>query len=117
MEKTRQGRNGKQSTEIPEKERETLREGARQLTDRDTSNEAASTPQSRHHSPAQGSERKAYRPDANIDNEKHSSRRSGSDLQPETPLVPGASVSREKRSRKEYIEHKAEEAKSSRRRG
>lgn len=58
-----------------------------------------------------------YRPDANVDNEQHSPRKAGRDLQKDTSLVPGAPISREKHSRKAYIDDKAQEAKSSRRRG
>ncbi|MCE8035834.1 MAG: hypothetical protein LPK20_07450 [Halomonas sp.] len=94
-------------------ERETLREGARRLTERDTPDEPAGHKGGRD-SPAQDD---VYRPDANVDDQKHSAKRPGIDTRRETTPVGGAQVARDKSAHKENIDDKAEQARSNRRNG
>ncbi|QTP53545.1 hypothetical protein HNO51_01910 [Billgrantia sulfidoxydans] len=113
MERSRQDRTHRQSTQIPEEQRESLREGARRLTERDAPDESAGHKGGRD-SPAQDD---VYRPDANVDDQKHSAKRPGIDTRRETTPVGGAQVARDKTAHKENIDDQAERARSSRRNG
>lgn len=107
---------------MSEKERESLREGARRLTERDapadhkpdehSPNDSAGHKGGR--SPAQDD---VYRPDANVDDQKHSGKKPGIDTRRETTPVGGTQVVRDKTSHKENIDDQAERARSSRRNG
>ncbi|WP_111415417.1 hypothetical protein [Billgrantia lactosivorans] len=114
MERPRQDRSGTQSTEIPESQRETLRDGARRLTERDTPDEAAAGHKGGRHASAQDD---VYRPDANVDDQKHSAKKPGIDTRRETTPVRGAQVAGDKTAHKENIDDQAERARSSRRNG
>ncbi|MGL6213940.1 hypothetical protein [Billgrantia desiderata] len=121
MEKSRQNRQGGQSTQMDETRGESLREGARRLTERDAPD--AHDPNA---NPSDGAGRKGgrspdqaevYRPDANVDDQKHSARKPGIDTRRETTPVGGAQVASDKTSHKENIDDQAERARSSRRNG
>ncbi|NIC06923.1 hypothetical protein [Billgrantia bachuensis] len=114
MERSRQDRAGTQSTQIPEEQRETLRDGARRLTDRDIPDEPTAGHKGGRGSPAQDD---VYRPDANVDDQKHSAKKPGIDTRRETTPVRGTQVARDKTAHKENIDEQAERAKSSRRNG
>lgn len=114
MARSHHNRTETQSTEVSQRDRERMRNAARQLTDRDTPDEAPAG-HKKELRPSSGHD--TYRPDANVDNEQHSHRKAGRDLQQDTFLVPGAPVSRDKTSRKAAINDKAQKAKSSRRNG
>jgi hypothetical protein len=121
MERSRQERNAGQSTQMSEKGRESLREGARRLTERDApddhypnGNLGDSAGHKGGRSPAQDD---VYRPDANVDDQKHSGKKPGIDTRRETTPVGGAQVVRDKSSHKENIDDQAERARSNRRNG
>lgn len=111
MEKSRPDRNTPQSTQIPQEQRETLREGARRLTERDTPSGA---PQ-RGASTTEADREATYRPDANVDNEKHSAKKPGIDTRGEMTPVSGAQVVRDKTAHKQNINEKADQARTERR--
>ncbi|WP_104203216.1 hypothetical protein [Billgrantia saliphila] len=113
MEKPRHDPSTRQSTDIPEEERETLRKEARRLTDRDIPEEGAGHKGGRS-GPAQDD---VYRPDANVDDQKHSAKKPGIDTRRDVTPVSGAQATRDKTAHKENIDDKAEQAKSNRRNG
>lgn len=114
MERSRQDRAGKQSTQIPEEQSETLRDGARRLIDRDIPDEPTAGHKGDRGSPAQDD---VYRPDANVDDQKHSAKKPGIDTRRGTTPVRGTQVARDKTAHKENIDEQAERARSSRRNG
>ncbi|MGQ4878246.1 hypothetical protein ACOJCM_06700 [Billgrantia sp. LNSP4103-1] len=115
MERSRPDRNETQSTQVPKEDREELREGARRLTERDIPDDSSAGHKGGRDSPAQDG---VYRPDANIDDQKHNAKKPGIDTRSRdvTP-VGGAQVTRDKSAHKENIDDKAEKAKSTRRDG
>ena len=58
-----------------------------------------------------------YRPDANVDDQKHSSNKPGVDMSRDMTPIGGAQIVREKSSQKQNINDKADQARSSRRKG
>lgn len=112
MEKSRENRDGAQSTQMSQEERETLRDGARRLTERDVPEESAS-----HKAGRTSAQDGVYRPDANVDNQKHSGQKPGVDTRRETTPVGGAQVVHDKTSHKKNIDDEAKQAKSDRRSG
>lgn len=111
--RTDRDRNGKESTRIPEEERRALRDNARRLTERDKPDPANTGAASR-----EDGQEPAYRPDANVDNQKSSrhNARPGLNTSGDTATLPGAQV-RKKRGKQENIDDKASQAKSDRRNG
>ncbi|MDX5379004.1 MAG: hypothetical protein LPK08_15980 [Halomonas sp.] len=114
MDRSRQERTPTQSTEIPEGQREKLRDGARRLTERDAPDAESAGRKGGRDSPAQDD---VYRPDANVDDQKHSARKPGVDTRRETTPVGGAQVVRDKTAHKDNIDAQAERARSRRRNG
>src|SRR5690554_1288836 len=118
MEKSRQDRTTAQGTQAPQSQTpqeqgEALREGARRLTDRDTPPDAPK----RGASTAEADRNATYRPDANVDNEKHSGKKPGVDMGRDTTPVPGAQVVRDKTSHKQNINEKADQVRTNQRNG
>ncbi|WP_445156643.1 hypothetical protein [Halomonas sp. E14] len=112
MEKSRTPPAGQRTTDIDAKEGEAMRDKARRLTERDTPDDA----------PAQGSQASSdsgevYRPDANVDDQKHSGKKPGIDTRRDATPVGGAQATRDKTAHKENIDDKADQASSSRRNG
>src|SRR5690625_2550295 len=62
-------------------------------------------------------EEQIYRPDANIDDQKHSGKKPGVDMSRDMTPIRGAQIVREKSSQKQNINDKANQARSSRRKG
>lgn len=58
-----------------------------------------------------------YRPDANVDDQKHSASKPGADMGRDMTPIRGAQVGRDKTSHKQNINDKADQARSSRRKG
>ncbi len=112
MEKSRTPPAGQRTTDIDDKESDAMRDKARRLTERDTPDDA----------PEQGSQASSdtgevYRPDANVDDQKHSGKKPGIDTRRDTAPVGGAQVARDKTAHKENIDDKADKASSNRRNG
>lgn len=62
-------------------------------------------------------EEQVYRPEANIDDQKHRSKKPGADMSRDMTPISGAQIVREKSSQKQNINDKADQARSSRRKG
>lgn len=104
---------GRQSTQVPKEEREQLRDKARRLTERDVPDEPAGHKGGRD-STAQDD---VYRPDANVDDQKHRAEKPGIETRRGVAPVGGAQVARDKTAHKDNIDDKAEQARSPRRNG
>ena len=111
MERSPQDRTTPQGTQTSQEQRETLRKGARRLTERDTPHDAPK----RGASTTEADRDAVYRPDANVDNEKHSGKKPGIDTHRDMTPVGGAQIVRDKRSHKQNINEKADQARTERR--
>lgn len=110
MEDSRNTPSGRQRTQGPQEERDK----ARRLTERDVPDEPAAAQKGGRDSAAQDD---VYRPDANVDDQKHRAEKPGIDTRRDVTPVGGAQVARDKTAHKENIDDKAEQAKSPRRNG
>lgn len=114
MERSRSTQTGRQDSQMPKEDREQQRDKARRVTERDIPDEPAAGHDEGEGSPAQDD---VYRPEANVDDQKHRAKKPGIDTRRDVTPVSGAQVARDKTAHKENIDAKAERARSNRRNG